>query len=467
MKILFVGGGAHRYLSVARSIMAEKAVTEQGEISVYDLNKSRAEAMAAMIQKAPEFKNSGCIATCPDSLDAALTGADVVCVVLMAGSRKNHDFETITCNKHGFIGSDQLSPSGAILALKGGPILMNIARRMEELCPNAWLLDFANPVAVLSAAVNNHTKIRCLGVCAGYTNHMWDISRILGKDEERHDYLINSAGVNHMSFILPGSKIGDKDLYEVIDAHISKGWKIPELTNRWNQAMRENITYNVGRLIRNYKKFGVLVFSSEGDGLAHLDMENEYFKHALSRVNINIADIEKKYENFNANLQKNNDLFQSHLNREMSEEEWNTEDPERLYLLREDQNIMVRIIKAAAGIDKLRIATSYPNNGAVIGFKDRTVLEYSQIVYKNSIRPAGKFEIPDVLHGLVSALATHQTLLGDAIATGDPKVLYEAMYCYPVKQDSAEAKQLWRALLAQAASEINPDFQKTIEYFNN
>ena len=438
MKIVFIGGGAHRYLSVARSILAEKQVSEKGEISIYDLNSDRASAMVGMIQKSPEFKKSGCVVTCPDNLDTALTGADVVCVVLMAGNLKNHELNTVTCNKYGFIGSDQLSPSGAILGLKGGPILMNIARRLEVLSPDAWLIDFANPVAVLSAAVNNHTKIRCLGVCAGYTNHMWDISRILGKDEERHDYLINSAGVNHMSFILPGSKIGDADLFKVIDANIGPGWKTPELTNRWSPSMRNHISKNVGHLIELYKKYKVLIFSSEGDGLAHLDMEKDYAVAANYRLGVSTDDIDNMFNKSYESRQKADEIFKSHLNKDMDESEWNTEDPNRLYLLREDHNVMTKIIKAVAGIAELRIATSYPNNGAVTGIKDRNILEYSQIIYKNSIKAAGKYEIPEMLHGLVTFLSTHQTLLGDAIATNNPRILFEAFYSYPVKQDSAD-----------------------------
>ncbi|MEI6520248.1 MAG: hypothetical protein WCO98_09465 [bacterium] len=464
MKIVFVGGGAHRYLSVARSVLAEQKVVDKGEICVYDLNATRANAMAGMIQKSPEFKSSGCIVTCPDSLDIALNGANVVCVVLMAGNRLNYELSTVTCNKYGFIGSDQLSPSGAFLALKGGPILLDIAKRMEKLCPDAWLIDFANPVAVLSATVNNHTKIRCLGVCAGYTNHLWDLSRILGKDEEAQNIQANSAGINHMAFILKDSKIGDEDLYDVINAHIATDWKMPELSPRWNAASRGNIMNSVTTLLRLYKKFGVLVFSSESDGLAHLDIEGIYNEGANHRINTTIEEIEKHLNSSLKSRQNSDEIFQSHLNREMTEAEWNTEYPERLYLLREDQNVMTKIIMAAAGVDELRIATSYPNYGAVAGFKDRTVLEYSQIIYKNTIRAAGQFEIPDVLHGLVSALATHQTLLGDAIATGDPRVLYEALYCYPVKQDTNDAKQLWRELLVQSADELNPAFQKTIEY---
>ena len=202
MKVVFVGGGSHRYLSVARSILAEPGLMENGEISVFDLAVDRAEAMRSMIAQCPEKRNVDCAVESPFELDAALEGADVVIVVLFAGNRRNFLLSQRICGQHGFIGSDQLSPSGAMLAMKGAPILLNIAKRMEELCPDAFLLDFANPVAVLSAAVNNHTKINCMGICAGYTNHMWDIARILGKDECCSDHAVNCAGVNHMSFIL-------------------------------------------------------------------------------------------------------------------------------------------------------------------------------------------------------------------------------------------------------------------------
>ena len=215
MKIVFVGGGAHRYLSVARSVMAEPAVMVNGEINIYDLNQERSEAMARMMMKTPECRDSGCKVSWGTTLDEALDGADVVCVVLMAGNIKNFRMSQLVCNQHGFLGSDQLSPSGAMLAMKGGPILMDIARRMEKLCPNAWLLDFANPVAVLSAAVNNHTAIKCLGVCAGYTNHLWDLPRLLGKDEETDDADIKSAGVNHMAFITGGTIYG-QEVYQLM-----------------------------------------------------------------------------------------------------------------------------------------------------------------------------------------------------------------------------------------------------------
>ena len=106
----------------------------------------------------------------------------MVGVILMAGSEKTFQLGAEACYRHRFIPSDNLSPNGAFLAIKGAPILMNIAEQMTRCCPSAWLVDFANPVAVLSGMINNHTTVKSLGVCAGYTNHQWDLSRILGKD---------------------------------------------------------------------------------------------------------------------------------------------------------------------------------------------------------------------------------------------------------------------------------------------
>ncbi|MCF7849510.1 MAG: hypothetical protein K9M45_11730 [Kiritimatiellales bacterium] len=466
MKIVLFGGGSHRYLSIARSIMAVPGLMENGEINLYDLAVDRAAAVGRLVLKSPEFKSTNCQITWGTTLDEALEDADIVFVVLMAGSHKNFEQLKDACACHRFMGSDQLSPSGAILALKGGPILMKLARRMEKICPDALLADFANPVAVLSAAINNHTKISCLGVCAGYTNHQWDLPRMLfGKDEQWTDFDIRCAGVNHMSFILPGSTWRGQDLYDIAAERVTENWAMPVLSRRWNEFSVKNITNSVTTLVKLYRKYGYLVFSTEGDGLAHLDIEANYLAGLEDAKPRTETELEASDQNFRADRAEADCRFQSWLEADLDKDTWNTERPDALYLLRADQDIMVKIARAIGGKEELCIATSFPNRNAVIGFKDRTVLEYSQILGRDGIRPAGTFELPDVFHGLVSSLATHQTLLGDAIATQDPRVLFEALYAYPVKQDTAESKALWQDLLEIAAPEIPEPFQHTRKMF--
>ena len=98
------------------------------------------------------------------------------------------------------------------------------------------------------------------------------------------------------------------------------------------------------------------------------------------------------------------------------------------------------------------------------GVTDRTVLEYSQIIYRDKIIPAGKYSVPDVVYGLTSSLATHQTMLGDAIAEDDPQMLARALMAYPVRQYSDAARQLYKALANINRDEIQPGLRSVGEF---
>jgi len=464
MKVVFIGGGALRYLGVARSILAENGIMENGEINVFDLSTERAEVMGRMIMKSPEYSGSNCKIVWNSTLDQALESADIVTVVLFAGGRDRFMKDCMICNKYGFIGSDQLSPSGAFLALMGGPIIMNIARKMEKLCPNALLIDFANPVAVLSAAVNNHTSIRCLGVCAGYTNHIWDLNRMLGQDIAVNDFTVKCAGVNHMSFIMRDSYYKDKNLYEAIDEKVTNGWTLPKLSDRWNEVSSKNILNGIETMFRLYEKYNWLIFSTEGDGMAYLEIEQVYNKSVKNSQKTDDM-IKKQLAEEYANRQKADTAFKAFINNS-DESIWSKESPETLNLLRADDNIMTRCIRAVSGLEEMRVATSYINNGAVKGYMDRTVLEYSQILSKDGIKAMDGLEVPPIFYGLVASLANHQTLLGDAIATEDPRILFDALYAYPVQQDTSNSKALFKELIQQNEKVLPQSFQQAIHYLN-
>ncbi len=463
MKVVFIGGGAHRHLGIIRGAMARKPIFDGGEIVLYDIAQPRAEAMGRMLMKAPEFAEISCKVTWDASLERALDGADAVSVVLMAGSPRSFALGNLASQKHGFMASDQLSPNGAFLALKGGPILMNIARKMEKLCPDAWLIDFANPVAVLSAAVNNHTRIPCLGVCAGYQNHAWDLPRLMGRDELDHGFDLHVAGVNHLSFILRGTYRG-QDLYKLLARHLTPDWRPPRFKPWWNATTRRNIIYGLRRLVELFHKFDVVIFSTEGDGMAHLFYEH---MQARNKTRLTRAGIEAGLKAAAKSREEADRRFCALLDQDLNADFWANHWKTDFAFRREDHDIIVKVLSALAGVGEEKIVASHPNKGAVDGFKDRTVLEYSQLLSKKRFRAAGRYVIPDAFHGTISALATHQTLLGDAIATEDPRTLYHALYAYPVKHNTRAARALYRDLLAINRDEIPRAFQEAGDYFRS
>ncbi len=157
MNVVFVGGGSFRTLPIVRGVLQNPKVMDGGEIRLVDFNLPRVETVGRLIMATPEFAAAGCKIVWTDKLEEALPGADVVSISFPVGSHKVNTLSDQACAAHGLFGSDQISASGAFRSVTGGTVVLGIARQMEKHCPDAWLFDYANPVAVYSGIVNNHT----------------------------------------------------------------------------------------------------------------------------------------------------------------------------------------------------------------------------------------------------------------------------------------------------------------------
>ena len=443
--------------------MQEKQIFEGGEIRLVDFNLERVETVARMIKKTPEYKEVNCKVTFTDKLEEALPGADMVSVSFPVGSYKTCELSNEASLKHGIFGGDQLSLSGAFRSLTGGAVLLDIARKMEKHCPDAWLVDFANPVAVYSGLVNNHTKIKALGICAGFVNHRWDLNRLIfDKDEINNDFQVSSAGVNHLSFILRGTCRG-RDLYEMIGERLAqKNWEPCKIT-AYPKA-QDHIHYALRIAAEMYQRFGKIIFSTEWDGMCNLYFQKSMDHFCKNPIPKTAAMIDEDYNNAGISRREHDAKFQSYLDKDLDQKFWDMNFIENPDFAANPNDVTVSILKALSGVSKEWLAASFPNRGAVKGFKDRTVLEYSMFLDKDGITPEADLEVPDCFHGLVTSLATHQTLLGDAIASKDPSILSQALFAYPIQQNSKNVKSLCEELLKIHEKEIAPEFQGAKDY---
>jgi 6-phospho-beta-glucosidase len=461
MTITFLGGGSPMNLPIVRSALAQRRILPGGEVRLVDKVLTRAEQVGRMIMRCPEYAGSDCRVTWSRNLDRALDGADVLYVTMSIGSLR-HELACRHCQLKGFINSDQLSIAGAFKALMRGPLILDFARKMEKRCPGATMLIFCNPVAVYSGMVNNHTKIRAMGLCGGFINHRWDLTRLMGHDEYRDEYDVDVAGVNHLSFILRGTHRG-RDLYKVLGRYLQNGWQPPRLPSMSRTGARQ-ATYGLRKLAEMYHRFGRVIFSTEGDGMAHLFYE-DMWKHDMGRrPPPSPATIRANHRAASNGAAKTSHPYDRYVDAPLDEKFWAQSSKAASQVGRKDEHIAVEVLKGLAGVGRRKIVTSFPNRGAVAGFKDRTVMEYSQYLDRRGLRPAGRLEIPDCLHGLISNLATHQTLLGDAIATRDPKVLADALFAYPVKQNTKDARELYKKVINMHEGEIPAAFQNAVNY---
>jgi len=132
----------------------------------------------------------------------ALTGADYVLNLIQVGMHEAtlKDFEIP--KKYGLKQTiaDTLGVGGVFRALRTAPVMIEFCREMEEVCPDAWLLNYTNPMAMLMLAVFKSSSIKAVGLCHSVQNTADDLAGYLNIPVEELDYQV--AGINHMAWFL-------------------------------------------------------------------------------------------------------------------------------------------------------------------------------------------------------------------------------------------------------------------------
>ncbi len=215
MKLTFMGAGSTVF---SKNVLGDTMLCDafhHMEIALYDIDAQRLEESYLLICKLNESVNEG-RATVKKYLGVeqrrdALRGADFVVNAIQVGLYDPCtiiDFEIP--KKYGLrqtIG-DTLGIGGIFRALRTIHVLKDFARDMEEVCPNAWFLNYTNPMAMLTGYMLRHTRVKTIGLCHSVQCCSEGLLRELGMEDKlegRHEKI---AGINHMGWLL---EIRDKD----------------------------------------------------------------------------------------------------------------------------------------------------------------------------------------------------------------------------------------------------------------
>lgn len=452
MKVTFIGGGSLRLLPILRG-MAQVCpqVFEDSELRFFDLAKERAEANIVLLKHCPEFKFvKNCRLVCPETLDDALKNIDICYITMGIRTQPQSILAGYASLDSGINSSDQLSITGAFYALKLGRIVYGIAEKLKKYSPHALMLIFANPVAIYSSMIERFLGIRALGICGGFANHRYDLTRLLGRDEYDDNYDIVAAGINHLSFILRGT-YKNEDIYQTLaPAKLDKNWQ--------NIFAPDTLLHEVMDLMYDtYQKSKYLVFSSEIDGLFHLAPERILpllKKLYPDRKTFNPA------ESGRISKEKMENSFKFLLESAKNAEniDWNNDD-EQLFKV-DTRDISIPIFKAFAGIEKMRIVASKVNAGVLPNMPYNAAVEYTMDIEGNKITPVENQFVPEPFLNIISPLSEFQTLVGEAVAKRDCKIFAQALETYPLFRKDVVIKhfEIFKDI-------IDNDMQETLTFF--
>ena len=219
-KIAFIGAGSFIF---ARTIITDLMCFPElrdVRLSLMDVDRERLAVSENLARQVIAQVKAPATVTATTDRHAALEGADYVVAMFEPdglAARKTEIEAPLTFGVPQCVG-DTLGPGGIFKGIRTATVLLDVARDMERLCPDALLMNYVNPMAINCWAVNRLTKIRCIGMCHGYARSMQRLAHYLGIEGELEG---KGAGINHMCWIL-GLWHEGRDVYPELWAKIDE-----------------------------------------------------------------------------------------------------------------------------------------------------------------------------------------------------------------------------------------------------
>jgi alpha-galactosidase len=210
-KIVIIGAGSHIFAKNLITDLVSYPELRENTIVLMDISKEPLELITAFAKKLVKQHGFGTNIESTTDRREALNGADYVIVTIQVGGGRQAGRDI--AEKYGLANGWTGPASGIINGIRQIPVILDICRDMEELCPNAWLLEYANPLSTIIWAVNDYTKVKNIGLCHSVPHTAAQLAKYIGKPLEECSYWV--AGINHLAWFLE-FKWNGKDAYPLL-----------------------------------------------------------------------------------------------------------------------------------------------------------------------------------------------------------------------------------------------------------
>ena len=211
-KIVFIGGGSAKFVREVVVDLFGYPELQDAEIVLMDIDSERADRSRRLVDKMIADRVLPAKVWSTTDRRKALAGADYVIVTIMVGGLEAYKADIDIPAKYGVFQavSDTVGPGAVMRVIRTAPVLAGIAQELKELAPHAWLLNYANPMAMNVWTINASGWTRAVGLCHSIQHLYRAIGHWLSIHYQEIKY--TAGGINHLDFYLTVTHNG-RDLY--------------------------------------------------------------------------------------------------------------------------------------------------------------------------------------------------------------------------------------------------------------
>jgi 6-phospho-beta-glucosidase len=415
MKIAVVGGGSTYTPELVSGLSRERERIDVSELVLHDIDAERREVVGGLAARMLDRQGFDGQLTVTGDLDRALDGADFVLIQIRVGgqaARLSDETVPLAC---GCIGQETTGAGGLAKALRTVPVVLEIAAGVRERgAPDAWIVDFTNPVGIVTRALLDDGH-RAVGLCNVAIGFQRAAARLLGVEPER--LVVDQVGLNHLTWVR-ALRLDGHDV-------------LPDLLAEHGDALAEHS----GHPRRLLEELGAVPSSYLHYFYAHDEVLRDQ-RDGVPRAET-VARIERE-------------LLELYRDPGLAEKPALLEQRGGAFYSEAATGLIASLVGGTGEVHEVDIR----NEGTLAGLADDDVVEVPARVEKDGPVPLPQAPLEPELLGLVQHVAAYERLAARAAMTGDREIVRKALLAHPLIGQFTAAEELVDRLLEAGAAHL-------------
>ncbi|WP_312740341.1 6-phospho-beta-glucosidase [Cedecea neteri] len=423
MKITVVGGGSSYTPELIEGLILRHAALPMTELALVDVEAGRqkVEIIAALARRMFDSKGLEQVkVTVHYEPDAAIAGSSFVLTQLRVGQLPARAADERLGLSHELLGQETTGVGGFAKALRTIPVMLDIAKRVEHLAPNAWIINFTNPAGIVTEAVSRYSSAKIVGLCNVPVTMHHTIADMLQLPYDK--VTLRFAGLNHMVWV-----------HEVIADGRDATAEVIEMLCDGEQLSMNNIKAIPWppALLRALKAIPCPY--------------HRYFWQTRTMLKDELADAAGgKGTRAEQVMKVEAELFELYANPQLDKK------PEQLSQRGGSfySEVALELIDALHNNLGKQMVVNTANNGAIQGLPDDAVIETNCVIDALGAHPLAFGKLPPLMNGLTQQVKDFERLTIEAAVHGDKQQALLALIANPLVADVNIAQTLLDEVLA-------------------
>lgn len=431
MKVTVIGGGSSYTPELINGFLERVDSFPVSELWLMDISQERLDIVGGFAQRMVESAGSPFRVILSSNQREAISGASYVTTQLRVGGMEARREDEYLGYRHGLIGQETTGVGGMAKALRTIPVILSIARDIQDVAPGALLVNFTNPAGLVTEALSRYAPdVHSVGVCnVPITTKMNMLKELYGEDNDIDPARahLDTLGLNHLSWHR-GLSIDEENVWSQIMEKAIVGARNNPEEAPWDASMLQSL-----QMIPNYYL--------------------QYFYHTDKKMAEQTEWPPSRAEQV---MKIEASLLEQYAESERSQPPEDLMQRGGAYY----STVATQLLNAHYNdLDEVHVV-NIAHQGTVAGYPEDWVLEMPCRVRREKIQPIPTKPLPVVVNGLLTQVKTYELLTVEAAVNGDRNAAYQALLAHPLGPSADKVEAVLTDMLA-INSDYLPQFELT------